>query len=128
MPDDNAVLDAEQAFFDALLTGDAATLDRILVDDFVIIDVMTGSEIGKADFVGAVAGAVVKFKSIDRLEARVRFYGGAAVVTGRTQMEGLYLGQRFGAASRYTHVFFQDAGRWKLASAQGTPISEPSKA
>lgn len=123
MPEDNAVLDTEQAFFDALLTSDTNALDRLLADDFTIIDVMTGSEIPKPVFVDALTSGLVKFKSIDRLEAKVRFYGSAAIVTGRTQMSGLFQDQPFVAASRYTHVFFKDDGRWKLAAAQGTPIS-----
>jgi hypothetical protein len=31
---------------------------------------------------------------------------------------------QFSAKSRYTHVFVVDDGRWRLASAQGTPIAE----
>lgn len=125
MPEDAAVLDAEQAFFDALLASDLRALDGILVDDFSIIDVMTGSQILKPVFVDAVTSGLVKFKAIDRLEANVRFYGGVAIVTGRTQMEGLYEGHSFVAASRYTHVFVPEDGKWKLAAAQGTPISQP---
>ena len=124
MPEDNAVLDAEQAFFDALLAGDSRALDSLLLDDFTIIDVMTGSLIIKPIFVDAVTSGIVEFKSIDHKEAQVRFYGGLAIVTGRTQMEGLYQGQPFGAASRYTHVFFRDGAKWRMAAAQGTRISE----
>jgi ketosteroid isomerase-like protein len=126
MPENNAVLDAEQAFFDALLTADATALNSILAEDFTIIDVMTGSEILRTVFVDAVTSGLVKFKSIDRLEANVRFYGSVAIVTGRTEMGGALQGQPFGAASRYTHVFFKDNGRWKMVAAQGTPISNPS--
>ncbi len=126
MPEDNAVLDTEQAFFDALLTSDMKALDSLLAEDFTIIDVMTGSEILKPAFVDAVTSGLVKFKSIDRQEARVRFYGSVAIVTGRTHMDGLFQGQPFGAASRYTHVFFKDNGRWTMAAAQGTPIATPN--
>ena len=126
MPEDTAVLDVEQAFFDALLASDMKALDGLLADDFTIIDVMTGSEIIRPVFVEAVTSGIVEFRSIDRKEASVRFYGSVAIVTGRTEMGGLFQGQPFGAASRYTHVFFKDNGRWKMAAAQGTPISNPS--
>jgi hypothetical protein len=26
------------------------------------------------------------------------------------------------ASSRYTHVFIEDGGRWRIVAAQGTPI------
>jgi hypothetical protein len=32
-------------------------------------------------------------------------------------------GEVVSANSRYTHVFVKDSGRWRLASAQGTPIA-----
>jgi hypothetical protein len=44
------------------------------------------------------------------------------VVVGRTAMRGSFQGAEFVAASRYTHVYVDDGG-WRLASAQGTPIS-----
>ena len=43
-------LAADKRFFDALVVGDAQALDHILTDDFILIDVMSGSEITKPAF------------------------------------------------------------------------------
>jgi ketosteroid isomerase-like protein len=43
-------LAADRQFFDALMAADAPALDRILTDDFILVDVMSGSEIAKPAF------------------------------------------------------------------------------
>lgn len=45
MTKENGVLAAEDRFFDALLDGNGEALRAVLTPDFVLIDVMTGSEI-----------------------------------------------------------------------------------
>jgi hypothetical protein len=113
---------AEDEFFGALLRGNREQLERVLGPDFVLIDVLTGSEIPRAVIVDLVGSGQLVFESIERLEARVRHYPGTAVVTGSTRMRGRYIEQGFGAHSRYTHIYVKGPDRWRLASAQGTPI------
>jgi ketosteroid isomerase-like protein len=121
------VLATETKFFEALLQADSAALLAVLTPDFLLIDVMTGSEIPGSVLVDLVGSKQLRFESVNRLDARVRLYGGAAVVTGQTRMQGRYGDQQFQAHSRYTHVYVQGPGGWRLASAQGTPISTPPR-
>jgi ketosteroid isomerase-like protein len=114
---------AEQEFFAALVEADVETLGRVLADDFVLIDVMTGSEVPKSALLEVVGGGELQFASIERVEFRVRVYGTAAVVTGRTEMGGVYAGQPFQASSRYTHVFVAEGAGWRMVAAQGTQIT-----
>jgi hypothetical protein len=37
-------------------------------------------------------------------------------------MSGHYSGQTFRASSRYTRVFVNDSGEWRMVAAQGTQI------
>jgi hypothetical protein len=117
------VLAAEERFFRALLEGDGAALSQVLTPDFLLIDVMTGSEIPAPLLVDLVGSRQLRFESVERLDARVRLYESAAVVTGQTRMGGRFGEQAFGVHSRYTHVYVQATGTWQLASAQGTPIA-----
>ena len=119
----NDVLAVEDRFFQALLQSDGAALRRVLTPDFLLIDVMTGSEIPALLLVDLVGSGQLRFESMERLDARVRLYGTAAVVTGQTRMQGRFGEQPFGAHSRYTHVYVRVEGTWQLASAQGTPIA-----
>ncbi len=116
-------LAAEQQFFSSLIGSDVRALDRILGDDFLLIDVMTGSEVKKPDLLAVLGSGQLKFEAIQPVESQVRLYGITAVITGRTQMSGRFGETPFTASSRYTHVFVKEQSQWRLVSAQGTQIA-----
>jgi len=116
-------LDTDKQFFDALIALDVQALGRILADDFILIDVMSGSEITKPAFLAAIGSGQVKFKAIEPADNRVRLYQTTAIITGRTQMNGRLGDAPFTSNSRYTHVFVSQQNEWRLATAQGTPIA-----
>lgn len=126
MGDESGVSAAEGRFFQALLRADRPALEAVLTPDFVLIDVMTGSEISGATLADLVGSRQLVFEVVERLASQVRLYGTAAVVTGATRMKGRYGEQGFEAHSRYTHVYVREAASWRLASAQGTPIAPAS--
>ena len=113
----------ERAFFSALLSGNIDSLDSILADDFVMVDLMAGSEITKPMLLAAVGSSQVKFEAIDPVESKVRIYSAdTAVIVGRTEMRLRAAESSLSFSSRYTHVFVLNNGAWQLASAQGTQI------
>jgi ketosteroid isomerase-like protein len=117
------VLAAEDRFFAALLRGDGEALRALLTPDFVLVDVMTGSEIPGSVLADLVGARQLVFDSVERIDSQVRTYGPAAVVVGQTRMRGRYQDQPFAAHSRYTHVYVSGDSGWRLVSAQGTPIA-----
>jgi len=123
MNDDSGPLAAERRFFIGLLDSNVEALDRVLADDFMLIDVMGGAEIRKAVLLDAIRSGQLKFETIERLDSHVRFYQSTAVVTGSTQMSGRFGAAPFTARSRYTHVFVEQQSEWRLVAAQGTQIS-----
>ena len=113
----------ERAFFSALMSGNIDSLDSILADDFVMVDLMAGAEFTKPMLLAAVGSSQVKFEAIDPIESKVRVYScDTAVVVGRTEMRFRAGESSFSFSSRYTHVFVLQDGSWLLASAQGTQI------
>jgi ketosteroid isomerase-like protein len=122
MHDGPSPLATEQQFFNSLSHGDVEALNRILDDDFLLIDVMTGSEVKKPDLLAVLRSGQLKFEVIEPVESQVRHYG-TAVITGRTQMSRRFGETPFTASSRYTHVFAKDQDQWRLVSAQGTQIA-----
>lgn len=123
MIDESGPLAAEREFFTALVAGSVGTLDRVLADDFMLIDVMSGSEITKPALLAVIGSGQLKFGTVEPAPPRVRIYGNTAVVTGRTQMSGQFGEASFTTRSRYTHVYVEQQGRWRMVAAQGTQIS-----
>jgi ketosteroid isomerase-like protein len=118
---------ADDAFFAALVAGDAARLDSLLAEDFLIVDIAGGGVTPRDVFLDAVRSGALRFAAIDpEGESDVRRYDGTAIVVGATRMRGAFGGEAFAAHSRYTHVFVRRPDGWRLASAQGTPIAAPS--
>jgi ketosteroid isomerase-like protein len=117
-----AALDAEAAFFGALLAADGAALDAVLTTDFVLVDVMGGQAIPREVLLGLIVTRELEFVDIarDPADVSVRHRTGVAVVVGRTRITGRFQGTEFTADSRYTHVYVPADGRWELLSAQGT--------
>jgi hypothetical protein len=89
--------EVELQFFSSLIQSDHDALDRILTDDFILIDVLRGAEIDKTALLEVIRSGQLKFETIEPSEVRLRLY-------------------------RYTHVYIQQEAEWRLASAQGTPI------
>jgi hypothetical protein len=116
-------MSAERAFFTALVEAKLDDLDRILADDFLLIDVMGGSEIAKDALIAVLGSGQLKFESIEPADPRVRLYQTTAVITGRTRMSGRFGESPFTVRSRYTHVYVEQQGRWRLVAAQGTRIA-----
>ena len=121
------VLACDESFFTALLAADHDLLGRILADDFLIIDALNGQVARCYELLGAISSGQLRFEEVarDAEERSVRLRGSAAVVVGRTRMVMRYEGNGVTAQSRYTHVYARDSGRWRLMSAQGTPIRPP---
>jgi ketosteroid isomerase-like protein len=124
MGTESELLETERQFFSSLVAGDVHTLDRLLAEDFTIIDVMRGSEVAKPALLEAIRSGQMKFESVVPIESRVRFYPPTAIVTGRTRMTLRARTDAFTVASRYTHVYVEQRGQWRLVAAQGTQILE----
>ncbi len=119
----DAALAADEKFFSSLVTADAVSLISLLTEDFILVSVMDGAKIPKSQLVAAVGSGQLKFSSIDpQGDPTVRVYGTAAIVSNDTVMRGEFGGQSWETKSRYTHVFVEQGGKWKMASAQGTPL------
>jgi len=103
--------------------GDGLALAALLTDDFVLIDVLRGGEVPRADLIGSVGAGQLRFDEIEVVASRARRYGSTAIVTGETRMRGRFGDAGWSAHSRYVHVFIEQEGRWRLASAQGTQIA-----
>ncbi|HEY4460821.1 MAG TPA: nuclear transport factor 2 family protein [Pseudonocardiaceae bacterium] len=121
----SALLAADQRFFDALTAADHETLDKILAEDFLIVDIHSGSIGTRAQLLALIRSGELVFPAVLSFpeESVVRTVGEAGIVVGRTRMR--FTGPddtSFHADSRYTHVYASTGEDWQLISAQGTQI------
>ncbi len=121
------VIASDESFFTALLAADHDVLATMLADDFLIIDVLSDQITRRDELLGAISSGQLRFAEVTRYaeERSVRRRGSAAVVVGRTRTVMCYQGNEVTAQSRYTHVYARESGRWRLMSAQGTPVRPP---
>jgi len=115
----------EFRYFASLVTGNLEQLERVLADDFLVVDVFAGAVVDRTAFLGAIRDGLVAFERAQVIERETRRYGDVAVVVGRSELAGRFAGERFLVNSRYTHVLVRNGdGTWRLAGAQGTRIDE----
>jgi hypothetical protein len=119
--DRQKIVDGERAWGQAFVTGDAATIQRLLADDFQGID-STGIVYGKAKTVAAVkAGPNSTSTALGSVV--VRFYGDTAIAQGSDHEVGPPP-DRVERDSLWTDVWVKQDGHWRIEAAQDvTPQS-----
>ena len=111
----------EQQLADALMKGDAATIDKNVADTFIFTDPQ-GMVQDKARLVGDVKSGDLKVASTKLDEIKVQPYGDAAVVTYRTTDQGTYKGQDISGQYRWTDTWVKKGGQWQLVATHGSRI------
>ncbi len=102
---------------------DAAVLERILSDDLTVIN-PDGSSGDKAGEIGGLRSGKLKLESVTNDDMKVRVYGETAVVTGRATIRGQIDGREIRDQNRYTSVFVQRRGRWKVVALHVTRVAQ----
>lgn len=122
--DEMAIRDLEQRLAAAWVKGDRPFIERLLADDWTVIDpagrVLTKPQVLEETF--ASSERRIEAMVID--DVKVRLLGETAVATGRTQATGSYRGQRATVTLRFTDVFSFRDGRWQIVASQGTTVAQ----
>ncbi|SRR6266542_3510296 len=111
----------QREFDQAELHADAATLRRLIADDFL--------SIGPKGFVldkDAWIGRHVHFKylSLDTSDLDIRVYNGAAIVRCVQRNRATYKGEQIALAVRASHMWVDMQGEWRLAGIQFSPLAQ----
>lgn len=87
----------------AALKADVATLEKITSDDYTFI-ARNGQLADKAQTMSRLKSGEIKLTKNDVSDLRVRVYGNAAVVTGRTDVKGTNAGKDISGPVLFTRV------------------------
>ena len=112
---DDSLRAREAALRRAQLTGDAATLER-LVDDALVFTGPDGAVYGKADDLAAHRQGWVRITRLEPSEERVQRFGNVAVVSVRMEMAGTFKGVPFAGPFRYTRVWCERPDGWRVVA------------
>jgi uncharacterized protein (TIGR02246 family) len=99
----------------AQIHADATALERIYADDFIGVG-PSGTVRTKRQVISDFTSGDLRFQSITTDDVRVRVYGNAAVETGRSTMNGHDKGKEVPHDTRFTRVWVEQHGRWRLVA------------
>jgi uncharacterized protein (TIGR02246 family) len=106
----------------AMMRGDAATLDRIMADDFFFTYPLEGDD--KTQFISDVTAGDLKIEHLTREQIRVRIFGSTAVLTARDSATWIYREREISGQYKVIKVFAERDGRWQLCAIQACPMQE----
>ena len=117
------VLAAMDAWKQATMKKDRATLDRLLHPDLAYSHSNTKNE-SKAEVLEAVAGGKTVVEAIDFSDTTVRVYGNTALVKGRVDMRNNADGKATTANLNILHVWVKGPQGWQMVSRQATRLPQ----
>src|SRR6266550_496759 len=115
---EQALMQMEREWVEAAQKKDAATLDRILADDWVGQG-PTGIA-KKAEALADLKSGDNKLESITLGDMKVRVFRDTAVVTGSDDEKSSYKDKDTSGHYTWTDVFAKRNGRWQAVASQGT--------
>lgn len=110
-----AALDTE--YQAAVKRNDAATMDRILADDFVLITGQ-GKTFTKADLLAEARSGDYVYERQDELEQTVRVWGDTAVVTALLWVKGTHKGEPFDYKLWFSDTYVRTPEGWRYVLGQ----------
>ncbi len=102
---------------------DVAGLDRLLADDWMLTH-SDGRVQYKADYLDELRTSTRRNQGIGNEDLRVRRYGDTVVVTGTSVQSGISNGQPWSGRFRFTRVWIQREGAWKMIASHSSRIAE----
>jgi ketosteroid isomerase-like protein len=116
--DRKIVADLDTQYQLAVKNNDAATMDRILADDFVLVT-GRGKTYNKADLLKSANGATV-YEHQEDTDQTVRVWGDTAVVTALLWVKGTDSGRPFDYKLWFSDTYVRTAKGWRYAFGQAS--------
>jgi ketosteroid isomerase-like protein len=123
--DDKAVVAAlDTEFQAAVLKNDAATMDRILADDFILVT-GSGKVFNKADSLEEARSGEYVYEHQEDTSQTVRVWGDTAVVTAKLWVKGTHNGKPFDKTLWFSDTYVRTAKGWRYVFGQASlPLPE----
>jgi ketosteroid isomerase-like protein len=108
----------------AVKSNDAAVMDRILADDFIVVT-GSGKVYTRADLLQFAKTRRVQYEHQEDSDQTVRVWGDTAVVTAKLWMKGLDQGKPFDFHIWFSDTYVRTPGGWRYVHGQASlPLSD----
>ncbi len=114
-PDEASARAANQARFDAAVSGDTAALDKLLADDLDYCH-SNGECESKRAYLDSMKAGTMKYRSIEPAVDSAKVIGAVAILLGHANVNATRNGNDLKMQIGYTAVFAWRDGRWQLTS------------
>ena len=115
--------DLEMQWRQALLTNNVPALAKMLADDYLGIS-PDGTLETKADVLAARRAGHAEVAELNLSDIKIRIYGNTAVVTSRAEVVGQSGNRDISGYYRYTRVYTDRMGQWKIVSFEASRIRQ----
>ena len=116
------VLASEASLLDAMRTGDADLLDRLLHDD-LLFNSPTGETATKALDLANYRSGTINLQTVAASNHRCSTIGDDVVVAVTVELAGSYVGQAIDGKFRYLRVWKRFGAGWKVIAGSVIPLS-----
>jgi len=114
----------ERRLVEAISTKDLATYDRLVGDDYVVVN-LDGTETTKAQVMAGYRSGDRGYTNLKISEVKVHVFGDTAVFSARTAGLRRENGQDLPNVRRYVRVWARRDGRWRAVTQMSAPIPAP---
>jgi ketosteroid isomerase-like protein len=115
-PGSSPILALENKWNDAYKSGDVATMESLLAEDF-IITVEDGTTFSKSGYLAHTAAAELRVQISQMTDLRVRMHGNIAIVTGAYHEKGTTKRVPYESRDRFTDVWMKMDRGWQVIAA-----------
>ena len=111
----------ERELVAAIARTDLATYDRIVADDYVVVEA-SGKQITKPEVIASYRSGARHYTNLEIFDLRGRVFGDTAVVSARTKGLRREGGRDVPNDVRYIRVYARRDGRWRAVTQMSTPV------
>ncbi len=113
--------DLERKLVAAIASGDLATYDQIVADDYVALQA-SGTESTKAEILASYRSGSLHYTGLEIFDVRARVFGDTAVVSAKTRGMRREGDHDVPNRVRYIRVYAKRDGRWRAVTQMSAPV------
>lgn len=123
--DQKLVQELDARYQSAVQNNDAATMDRLLAEGFLLVT-GTGKRYSKADLLDAARNKQAQYEQQSDSEQSVRVWGNTAVITAKLHAKGIESGKSFDYTLWFSDTYIRTPSGWQYVFGQAAQPLKPS--